>query len=118
MAQKRVRQAKRAGGHIATPHGWRLVAKATSKELGETPQPEPEPAPVEESASAVSQAAADTPQERERDRDECPDCGKQVAVNKDGTLRKHTCVIEAPPPAVTFDDEGEEHGGDSASEGW
>lgn len=114
MAQARVRQAKRAGGHIATPHGWRLVTQATPEELGEIQQPESvpteEPAPIE-----TLDAVESLPQ---RDRDECPDCGKQVAVNKDGTLRKHTCVIEASPPAVTFDDEGEEDGGDPASEGW
>lgn len=26
------------------------------------------------------------------DRAECPDCGKNVAVNKDGSLRKHRCI--------------------------
>jgi hypothetical protein len=42
------------------------------------------------------------------DRAACPDCGKEVAVNKNGTLRKHTCLIDAPAPEVTFEDEGGE----------
>lgn len=31
------------------------------------------------------------------DRSECPDCGNEVAVNKDGSLRKHQCEPEAAP---------------------
>lgn len=37
------------------------------------------------------------------DRSECPDCGREVAVNKDGSLRKHPCVeaaAEAEPAAL------------------
>lgn len=35
------------------------------------------------------------------DRTQCPNCGKDVAVNKDGSLRKHDCgELEPEPTAV------------------
>lgn len=115
MAESRVRQAKRAGGYVATAHGWRLVTQATPEELGEE-QPELTGSEREADyqaaqARAALASAAHTEEETEseptleqRDREECPDCGKPVAVNKDGSLRKHTCVIEALTPEVTFEE--------------
>lgn len=31
------------------------------------------------------------------ERADCPDCGKQVPVNKDGSLRKHPCAVPESP---------------------
>ena len=36
---------------------------------------------------------------------DCPDCGKEVAVNMDGSLRKHTCqVLEPAESAVSVEE--------------
>lgn len=34
------------------------------------------------------------------ERSDCPDCGNEVAVNRDGTLRKHACESQAPATVV------------------
>lgn len=74
----------RAGGHVIRESGWEPEQAA--------PAPEPAGEPAELSVAGP-------------DRAECPGCGKPVPLKKDGTLRKHTCVIEAPPPEITFDDQ-------------
>lgn len=47
----------------------------------------------EPAAADVSEADNDEAgQADEPERAECPACGKEVPVNKDGSLRKHQCV--------------------------
>lgn len=109
----------RAGGYVIRGSGW---------ELEHQPHPDPPSAAEPEAGTgmgtginvATGQETAggeplpptdrdEQPTDVERDgrvRDECPDCGKTVPINKDGSLRKHVCSIEAPEPQVTFD-EGE-----------
>lgn len=100
----------RVGGHVLRGGMWVAEAAAPAAEpepatqpewdnepaAGETwadgtpvefDEPEPEPEPELESAAA---------------RAVCLDCGRDVALRKDGMLRKHTCVLDTPAPDVTF----------------
>src|SRR5690554_3838561 len=89
----------RAGGHVLRGGKWvpatRLAAEpAHAVEPVQEWDNEPAPGETWSDGTAVGQVP---------ERLDCPDCGKEVATRKDGSLRKHTCVMEAPEPAVTFD---------------
>jgi hypothetical protein len=103
----------RAGGWIDRGDGKGWVLDVPDPPAAATV---PAPAAVDPAAGSAAgglpAGADDDPHSppavvRQPERAGCPDCGKDVAVNKDGSLRKHTCVLDAPPPQVTFDD-GEE----------
>jgi hypothetical protein len=74
----------RAGGHVL--RGGRWVAEATLPAAGPAPAVEPEPVLEQAAALEVEDVA-------EPNRGTCPDCGKDVAVNKDGSLRRHNCEV-------------------------
>lgn len=63
--------------------GWVPIDEAPAPEPA-APVHEPDPDPAYE-PEPVEQPYAD--------RADCADCGKDVAVNKDGSLRKHTCEV-------------------------
>jgi len=71
----------RAGGHVLRGGRWVVETR---------PAAEPAPVVVPESAPEPPPVAPDP----EPSRAACPDCGKDVALNKDGSLRKHVCVGE------------------------
>lgn len=108
MGEPRVRQAKRAGGYVNTARGWELASKV---DAGPAAPAEPAPAVEPDQTDPLPRldhVNVEVPREMvgpDPERQECPDCGKPVPVNKNGSLRKHTCVIEAPEPQVTFDGE-------------
>jgi len=80
----------RCGGWVdrGDGRGWVLDVPSLAAE----PPPAPAlPAPNTQEPQRPSEPARAT----------CPDCEREFTVNKDGTLRKHTCVIDAPPQ-VTF----------------
>jgi hypothetical protein len=87
----------RCGGWVdhGDGKGWVLyvpgppAGESTPASVEQEPPPDPQ----------LEQAADGQP-----DKASCPDCGREFAVNKDGSLRKHTCVIGAPAVEVTFGD--------------
>lgn len=68
----------RAGGHVLRGGRW-VPADLVAAEPAPAVEPEPAPPP----------AAGDVPA---AGRTVCPDCGKDVALNKDGSPRKHRCA--------------------------
>lgn len=69
----------RAGGHVLRGGRWVVETRPAAEPAPVVvPEPEPEPPPVDPEPSRVN----------------CPDCGRNVAVNKDGSLRKHACTEE------------------------
>lgn len=71
----------RAGGHVLRGGRWApetLAAAEPARAVVPEPAPEPPPADPDPEPSRVT----------------CPDCGRNVAVNKDGSLRKHACTGE------------------------
>lgn len=78
----------------------------TARETGPDPDDTGEQATEDDSGRGEQARATDDERDDEAGprRAECPDCGKSVVVNKNGTLRKHTCVVDAAPPQVTFEE--------------
>jgi hypothetical protein len=105
----------RAGGYIdrGDGKGWVLYAPAPAADVPEPAGPQPPAPPATPAVGEPGEPAAapDTPdpqpaaQTAAAGRVACPDCGREFAVNKDGTMRRHRCVINAPAPQVTFDGE-------------
>lgn len=97
----------RAGGHVLDEEGrWRpeevlqRVADVPA-ELVAAPEPPPAEPPRLETRAVEDEPPEDVPEDASADeqpidegpqRAECPDCGKDIAVRKDGSLRKHTCI--------------------------
>jgi hypothetical protein len=90
----------RAGGHVLRGGVW--VAEVALPAAGPAPAPEPVPVrvelqPVPDPEPDPEPVPASEPEPEpesvvDQDRADCPVCGKDVAVNKDGSLRKHGCV--------------------------
>lgn len=77
----------------------------------EGPPPGPPVAPAAEAPETAQEVPGDGAPEPDLvfvpgERIVCPHCQRpDVLVNRDGTLRKHSCLIDAAPPDVTFEEE-------------
>jgi hypothetical protein len=100
----------RAGGYVdhGDGRGWVLDVPTPAAAVAQAPAP-PATAAVGEPGEPAADPDAPDPQPAVQTavagRMACPDCGREFAVNKDGTMRRHRCVIDAPAPQVTFDGE-------------
>lgn len=64
---------------VERAHRARGVSSPSKPETVDTEPAETAPTPEIESDTGPDRAT-------------CPDCGREIAVNKDGSLRKHNCV--------------------------
>lgn len=100
----------RAGGHVLRETGWEVESAPPGHPAAPATVVEELPEQVEHAEAPpadVGEQVESEPAPGRPDRADCPDCGKKFAVNKDGSPRKHRCLIDAAPPDVTFEEEEE-----------